>query len=110
MAVIESSTKTLYRGLGKPRHPQTLSFNVEGLKAKLDDPSFLELIQKHDIIILTETWKADTLKINIEGFWDYSQVRAKHKNAIRYSGGVTVLAKNHVRLGVKLVEGTERFL
>ena len=38
------------------------------LKAKLDETSFLELIQKYDIIILTETWKADNLKINIGGF------------------------------------------
>ena len=71
MASIESSTKTMYRGLGNPQHFQILSFNVEGLKTRLDDPSFLELIQKYDIIILTETWKADTLKINIEGVWDY---------------------------------------
>ena len=80
------------------------------LKAKLDETSFLELIQKYDIIILTETWKADTLKINIEGFCDYSQVLPKHKNAIRHSGGITVLAKNHIRFGLKLVEDTEGFL
>ena len=61
MAVIESSTKTMCR---------SFSFDVEDLKSTLDDTSFLELIQKHEVIILTETWKADTLKINIEGFWD----------------------------------------
>ena len=77
---------------------------------KVLKPNFLELIRKYDIIILTETWKADTLKINIEGFWDYSQVRLKYKNAIRHSGGITVLAKNHIRFGLKLVEDTERFL
>ena len=37
--------------------------------------------------MLIETWKADTLKINIDGFWDYSQVLPKHKNTIRHSGG-----------------------
>ena len=98
------------RSLGNPQHFQILNFNVEGLKSKLDNPSFLELIQKYDIIILTETCKADTLKINIEGSWDYSQVRPKHKNAIRHSGGITVLAKNHIRFGLKLVEDTEGFL
>ena len=49
---------------------RSFSFDVEDLKSTLDDTSFLELIQKHEVIILTETWKADTLKINIEGFWD----------------------------------------
>ena len=68
MTVIESSAKIMFRRLGNPQHFQILSFNVEGLKTKLDDPSFLELIQKYDIIILTETWKADNLKINIGGF------------------------------------------
>ena len=61
MAVIESRTKTMCR---------SFSFDVEDLKTTLDDTSFLELIQKHEVIILTETWKADTLKNNIEGFWD----------------------------------------
>ena len=98
------------RSLGNPQHFQILNFNVEGLKSKLDNPSFLELIQKYDIIILTETWKANTLKINIEGFWDYSQVCSKHKNAIRHPGGIAVLAKNHIRFGLNLVEDTERFL
>ena len=108
MTVIESSTKIMCRSLGNPQHFQILSFNVEGIKTKLDDPSFLELIQKYDIIILTETY--DTLKINIEDFWDYSQVRPKHKNAIRHSGSIAVLAKSHIRFGLKLVEDTERLL
>ena len=59
------------RSLGNPQYFQIFCFNVEGLKTKLDGPSFLEFIQKYDIIILTETWKSDTLKINIESFWDY---------------------------------------
>ena len=108
MTVIESSTKIMCRSLGNPQHFQILSFNVEGIKTKLDDPSFLELIQKYDIIILTETY--DTLKINIEDFWDYSQVRPKHKNAIRHSGSIAVLAENHIRFGLKLVEDTEWLL
>ena len=49
-------------------------------------------------------------KINIEGFWDYLQVRSKHKNAIRHSGGITVLAKSHITFCLKLVEDTEGFL
>ena len=63
MAVIESNTETLYRSLGNPRHFQILRFNVEALKTKLNDPSFLKLIQKYDIMVLTETLKADILKI-----------------------------------------------
>ena len=56
------------RSLDNPQLFQILSFNAENLKTKLDHSSFLELILKYDIIILTETWKKDTLKSNIEGF------------------------------------------
>ena len=110
MTVIESSTKIICRSRGIPQHFQILSFNVEGRKTKLDNPSIVELIQKYDIIILRETWKSDTLKINIKGFWDFSQVCQKHKNAIRHSGGITVLSKHHIRFGLKLVDDTKGFL
>ena len=68
---------------------------LKALKPKPDDPNFLELIQKYDIIILTETCKADTLKINIEGSWDYSQVCPKHENAIGILGALQSLQKSY---------------
>ena len=49
MTVIESSTKITCRSLGNPQHFQILNFNVEGLKTKLDDPNFLELIQIYEL-------------------------------------------------------------
>ena len=49
---------------------------MEGLKAKLSDPNFIDFIQKYDVSF-TETWKVDTSKINIEEYWDYSQIRPK---------------------------------
>ena len=55
-------------------HLKLISFNVEGLKPKLEDPNFLKIIKDYDISILRETWKDDPSKINIEGFWDYSQI------------------------------------
>ena len=68
-----------------PEHLKLFSFNVKGLKPKLEDPNFLETTQDYDTS--TETWKNDPSKINIEGFWDYSQVQPKYRNAIRHSGG-----------------------
>ena len=49
MAVIESSTKITCRSLGNPQHFQILNFNVEGLKTKLEDPNFLELIEIYEL-------------------------------------------------------------
>ena len=97
----------------KNRRPQAinmLSFNVEGLQSKLVEPNYIDFIQKYDIIIFTETWKADTSKINIEEYWDYFQIRPKHKNAIRHSGGIALLTKHIIRPDIKSVENTEGFL
>ena len=84
------------KGKELPQNIKILSFNVEGLKPKLDDPNFLEFIKYYDISIFSEAWKAYTSKLNIEGFWDYSQVKPKHKNAIRHSGGINILAKYNI--------------
>ena len=48
-----------------------MSFNVEGLKPKLEDPNFVKFNDNYDISILTETWEAGTSKFNIEKFWDF---------------------------------------
>ena len=63
------------------KYLKLLTYNVEGLKSKLLDPSFLNLIGNYDIITLVETWLDGKQKLNIEGFWDYSQ--------IRHSGGIS---------------------
>ena len=75
------STK-MFKGR-KPQNIQTLRFNVEGLKHKLKDYHFVDLIHEYDISVLAEKWKASTSKINIEGFRNHSQIRTKHKNATR---------------------------
>ena len=36
-----------------------LSFNIEGLASGLDEPNLVDLLYKHDICILSETWKRD---------------------------------------------------
>ena len=33
-----------------------LTYNVEGLKTKLDDPTFLKMLRNYDVIVLLETW------------------------------------------------------
>ena len=87
-----------------------LTYNVEGLKSKLFDPSFLNMIMKYDIIILLETWFSEKQNLNIDEFWNYSQVRPKHQKAIRHSGGITILIKKCFRPGIKLVKDEESFI
>ena len=86
------------------------SFNVEGLDSILLDPSFITMIQKHDICLLTETMRGDDSKLDIPGFWDYSLIRPKGKKAGRHSGGITVLVKERLRSGIKIAHSSEGFL
>ena len=86
-----------------------LTYNVEGLKSKLDEPSFLIMFKQYDVIIFLETWLDNKQNLNIEDFWDYSQIRTKHEKAIRHSGGITILIKSCFRPGVKLVKDEEGF-
>ena len=87
-----------------------LGFNVEGLDSILLDPQFHELINDHDICFLTETMKKDESKLNLPNFWDHSLTRVKTKKAGRYSGGITVLVKSELRVGIKVAHSSEGFL
>ncbi len=66
-----------------------LSFNIEGLASGLEDPKFLDLMYKHDICVLCETWRKDDSKINLPEWWDFSVVRPKAKKLGRFSGGIS---------------------
>ena len=87
-----------------------LNFNVEGLASELDDPSFIDLMNKHDICLLNETWRKEDSKIGLSGFWDFSLVRTKLTKKGRPSGGITVFCKNDIRKGVKIASHKEGFI
>ena len=87
-----------------------LSFNVEGLSTISDDPDFNNLLDKHDVCLLTETWRKEDTKLNLEGFWDFSQIRPKHRKAFRHSGGITVFVKHHIKPGIRVALSTEGFV
>ena len=93
--------------MNSTRNLKLLSFNVEGLDSMLLDPNFLDMINKHDICILTETMRKDDSKLNLNGFWDFSLVRPKEEKAGRYSGGITILVKSPLRKGIKIAHSSE---
>ena len=87
-----------------------LSFNVENLEPKLDEPDFINLIASHDISFLCETWRKEDTKLNLHGLWDFSQIRPKAKKAGRYSGGITIFVKEEIHIGIKVTHNSEGFL
>ena len=87
-----------------------LSFNVENLIPKLDDPQFLSLMEKHDLCLFTETWLATNDKIGLPSFWDFHFGRPKRTKCGRNSGGISVFIKKKLRPGIKVVSMEEGFV
>ena len=87
------------------------SFNVEGLFDKLQGKEFTQVTQSYDFITLVETWLPTKSKISIEGFYSFSKSRKKNKRAKRYSRGISILVKQNLKRGVKIIdEKCEGFL
>ena len=58
------------------------------------DPDFIEAIENIDFILLSETWSAPKIDINISGYKVYASHRPKKDAASRPSGGVVVYCKD----------------
>ena len=87
-----------------------LSFNVENLRPKLDDPQFLSLMEEHDLCLFTETWLPNDDKIGLPSFWDFHFTRVKKSKHGRYSGGISAFVKKNLKNGVKVISMKEGFL
>ena len=78
------------------------SFNIEGLKNKLEGKQFYNTIPKFDFITLVDTWLPNQYKVDIPSFYFYSKYRKKkHKKARRYSGCISVVIRKDLKAGVK---------
>ena len=77
----------------KQLHISTL--NIQGLSKYENDIQLKEFISQFDIIELCETWGENSSDFSgyFEGYCSFSDVRAKKRNAIRGSGGITVFVK-----------------
>ena len=71
---------------------------------KLQDREFTQVIQSYDFITLVETWLPTKSKISIEGFYSFSKSGKKNKRARRYSGGISILVKQNLKRGVKIID------
>ena len=61
---------------------------------KRTDPEFIKAIENIDFIVLTGTWSAPEIDINISGYNIYASHRPKKDAASRPSGGVAVYCKD----------------
>ena len=71
-----------------------LSWNVHGnLKLKIDSPYFKDVINKYDVVFLSECWLSEDTRIEFKGYTCFTKARKRKKRAKRDSGGLCVFIK-----------------
>ena len=64
----------------------------------------MDILTKHDIIFLSESWTNDRSNIELNGYVSHNFYRKfQHKNARRNSGGIVLLYKKSLEPGIKIV-------
>ena len=78
-----------------------LTWNIEGLRNKLVDDSFVRFLCAFDIFGLTETWCTDVCDIDLPEFVIHSVNAVKAKKKGRPMGGVMVCVRKSIQRYVK---------
>ena len=74
-----------------------LSYNIFGnLSLKIENPDFLDIIDKYDVVFLNECWINKNDSFEIQNFKCFKKHRKKSKKAKRNSGGLCVFIKNAI--------------
>ena len=90
-----------------------VSWNINGINNKINDPNFRELIEAHDVIFILETWlDKSNENIAINGYFSLNVSQSnRHKNAKRNSGGISVFIRNELKSQIKVIKTTaEHFI
>lgn len=88
-----------------------LAWNINGISDKLGDPDVQEIIKSHHIVVLTETQKGKSYKVNFPGYYTKHFARKTiHPKAKRASGGMLVLISNKINKHVKIMKQTNEFI
>ena len=80
-------------------------WNVNGLGDKLGEGDFLDILKEHDVIILSETMKRPSMKINLPGYVSQNFPLSTHHNyKKRVPGGFIVCIRDDLYKYIKIVE------
>lgn len=80
------------------------AWNIHGLKSKVTDSDFINLIEKYDIVLLSETWLSVNESCMLNGFEHVLVNRPRRNRAGRNSGGLAVYYKSHIKRGVTITK------
>ena len=77
-----------------------ISWNVnKGLRQKLKDPEFVNIVNNYDIICLLECWVSENDQIELEGYEQHIFPRSKGRG-----GGIAIFYKSNLSHRVSIVE------
>ena len=83
------------------------SWNIDGYKQKIDDPTFLDEIKQHDILFCGEAHANDNSP-QIEGYKAKNICFRETKKKGRTPYGISVLIKNNISKYVTFVRATSK--
>lgn len=83
-----------------------MAWNCQGLtQSKQENADFVHILDRHDIIFLSESWTNKNSEIELSGYKCFNYFRKfQHRNARRSSGGIVVYCKNDIANGVEVVK------
>jgi exonuclease III len=83
-------------------------WNINGIKGKsynkLEDETCVHELSQHDLIGVIETHMSKDDSVHISGYYSVSVTRTKLRTARKHSGGITVLIRESLRPGIKVIE------
>ena len=85
-------------------------WNINGVKHKVDDEDFIDIVNKYDILALGETWLTPEDNLQIDGYYCYSSCRNKSAGSKFYSGGIVFLVKDEIKHVVKIIDYKSDFM
>ena len=93
--------------------PSVIHWNIEGIMSrefgnKIKQPELLNILNKYDIIALTETHANQDILINLPGYSSIQVNRPKHHRARKHSGGLAILVKQEMREAVSFLQSTSK--
>ena len=93
------------------KHVSFVLFNCGGLECKICDKEFISIVNKYDIIFLTETWLGITESPNVN-IDDYIAIHCprlvQHQISSRKSGGISVFYRTKYKNGIAVIKQNDR--
>lgn len=85
------------------------ALNVHGLARKVNDTSFLNIVNRYDNIGMVETWSSKLSNLNVRGYTLLKEDGIKRGKRGRRSGGVALYFKHKYKPGIHPMTSSSKY-